>query len=472
MGLITKEVEILISAKNVKHLESKGYEIPKIKNKNGKLVFQKNIKILVNVIDLQNGSHAEIDIECDCCEKLLNNIKWKDYLRCVKEDGKYYCLNCALKTYVKDKANKTKLKNGKSFEQWCINNDRQDVLKRWDYELNDLLPSETTHATANKYYFKCPKNIHKSELKNIRNFTSGEEGVMNCNQCNSFAQYNIDNLDEKFLEKYWYYEKNTIDPWDISYGSKKFVYIKCQEKDYHGSYNITCSDFVNGYRCGYCKCDKLVHPLDSIGKLLKDNNKLNLWSNINKKSPYEYSTHSGQEVYWKCPEGKHEDYPRSINSSNRSDIRCPECTQEKNESILQEKVRLYINNIYNFTLLHENKCTIKCINPKSKQKLLFDNEVKELKLIIEIHGVQHYEINWYHYLQAKHNNTTPEQELHYQKVKDRYKRMFAKSKINNYHYLEIPYYTNDKKETWKKLIDDNIDYIIKLKYIEDKNKIA
>jgi len=55
--------------------------------------------------------------------------------------------------------------------------------------------------------------------------------------------------------------------------------------------------------------------------------------------------------------------------------------------------------------------------------------------------------------------------------------MFAKSKINNYHYLEIPYYTDDKKETWKKLIDDKINEIcgirginkaVNEKYIEDK----
>ena len=55
---------------------------------------------------------------------------------------------------------------------------------------------------------------------------------------------------------------------------------------------------------------------------------------------------------------------------------------------------------------------------------------------------------------AKKNNTTPDYELHYQKLKDRYKRIFAKSQ--GYFYVEIPYWADDKDETWKKLIDDKI----------------
>jgi len=45
-----------------------------------------------------------------------------------------------------------------------------------------------------------------------------------------------------------------------------------------------------------------------------------------------------------------------------------------------------------------------------------------------------------------------------QKVRDRYKRIFAKSQ--GYFYLEIPYWTDDKEETWNKLIDDNIKQIL------------
>ena len=31
-------------------------------------------------------------------------------------------------------------KNKKSFYDWCVENNREDILDRWDYELNDCSP--------------------------------------------------------------------------------------------------------------------------------------------------------------------------------------------------------------------------------------------------------------------------------------------------------------------------------------------
>ena len=469
MGLITKTVIVKWNSKIKKYYESKGYIYTKMGDE-----FEVKIK------DLAKGSHALVNVKCDCedCKSpYLKPIIWRDYLKCVKEDDKYYCQKCSMKVLTKDKTKKTKLKNSKSFEEWCIENNRKDVLDRWDYELNKLKPNSVFYCSNNKYYFKCPIGLHKSELKSINSFTYGHEGSINCNQCNSFAQWVIDNIGEEFLDKYWDYGKNNelgIDPWEISHQKNIKVWIKCQKKDYHESSEILCSEFINGGRCSYCSNFK-VHPLDSLGKLLEDKGLLNSWSNENKKSPYEYNPKSTQFAYWKCSDGKHEDYYRNIKDSNNAEFRCPKCSRERTESILQEKVRLYLESLNIYTILHEYNCNIIAQNPKIKNKwgqMPFDNEIKELKLIIETHGKQHYEIVPWHKSLAIKNNTTPEQELHYQKVKDRYKRMFAKSKINNYHYLEIPYYTDDEDKTWKKLINDKIDYIIKLKYIEERNKVA
>ena len=540
MGLITKTVIMKWHYKNKEHYISKGYLFTKIGD-----------EFEVKVEDLTNNSNIKVNVKCDsedCNNPYLKPIHWQTYLKCVKNDGKYYCHKCAIPQRIIN-ATATKLKNGRSFEQWCIENDNQDVLDRWDYVLNILKPSEILYGTPKKYYFKCPRGIHKSELKCINSFTNGHQGTMNCNQCNSFAQYNIDNIGDDFLEKYWDYENNNKlgnNPWGISYASNKYVYIYCQEKDYHDSYytncfefsinntrcpycdskkihprdsfaqyhinntdinfldkywdwdkNIVnpwgisrsnntqiiyikcqkenyhdsyktmCNDFTNGHRCSYCNSNSgKVHPLDSLGKVLEDKGLLNLWSDKNKKSPYEYPPYSHQQVYWKCPEGKHDDYPREISSSNCKYFYCPKCIRENNESILQNKIRKYINTL-NYIILHEHNCSILPINPKLKganNTLPYDNEIKELKLIIECHGEQHYKITGFHKLHAKRNNTTPEYELHYQKVKDRYKRMFAKSQ--GHFYLEIPYFLDDKEETWKKLIND------KIKYIEEQNNIA
>ena len=50
------------------------------------------------------------------------------------------------------------------------------------------------------------------------------------------------------------------------------------KKDYHKSYDITCGNFMAGWRCSYCVSRK-IHPKDSLGQLLESKNMLNLWSN-------------------------------------------------------------------------------------------------------------------------------------------------------------------------------------------------
>jgi len=449
MGLISKTVIVKWNSVNKKWLESKGHIFTKMKD-----------DFEVSVVDLTNGSNTLVNVKCDginCENPYLKPMQWQYYLKYVHDDNTYYCNDCATKLFSGKKGRKTKLSKSKSFYQWCIENNKLYYLELWDYKLNKYKPDEISYGTNDKYYFKCPKGIHRSELKCIKIYTRGSNNSISCNKCNSFAQCGIDNLGENFLEKYWVSEENTIDPWEISSGNaniKDKVLIKCQNKKYHGNYKVTCFDFLNGARCPFCNIGNNGEPhiLDSLGTLFPCT--LNLWSNKNKKSPYDYTPNSGKEVWWKCSEGKHDDYYREINSSNNYDFRCPECTCERNESLLQEKVRLHIES-FKYTVLHEHKCTIVPKNPKTKCNMPFDNELVELKLIIEVMGMQHYKISSWHKKQAKLKNTTPEYELHYQKLKDRYKRIFAKKQ--GYFYLEIPYWTDDKEETWKMLINEKID---------------
>ena len=357
----------------------------------------------------------------------------------------------------KQKMRKTKLSNSKSFEQWCIENNRQDVINRWDYELNGCSPKDVCYGTNKKYWFKCLTHPeHKSELKDIHSFTNGQEGSIKCKQCNSIAQWFIDNnLD---IKDYWDYEKNgDLNPWIISRGSKKKIWIKCQEKDYHGSYEIVCKNFtINNARCPYCNNHHgLVHPKDSLGQKIVDKYGeqylRNIWSNKNEKSPFEIAPNSIELFWWDCPDGKHEPCQKNANHMTTLEYRCSKCAEERKESIIEEKTRIYLQEL-NYIVKTEHNCSIRPINPKTKQKLLFDNEIileNGKHLIIEVHGEQHYKLGVF-------NNT--KKELHYQQVKDRYKRI--KCIQEGYEYLEIPYTAFDKKETYKKLIDYKIKEIL------------
>ena len=461
MGLITKEVKIVLSSSNVKRYESLGYEIPKKQNKYNKIVYDIGSEIKVETNDLPLSSQVKVDIKCDSCKKIITRL-WQSYQRYKKDDGRYYCNGCSHKLYGAENIRKIKLKNGLSFAKWCTENDKEDVLLRWS-NINNFKPDEISYASDYKIWFDCPSSIHTPEFKKINNFTSGHEGVMDCKACNSFAQWGIDHIDKNFLNKYWDYDKNKdINPWEISKGtSRNKVWIKCQNKDYHVSYLVSCGNFTNkDNRCPLCSNKNgKVHPLDSLGELLKNKELLSIWSSENKKSPYEYAPFSKQKVYWKCVEGEHDDYLRTIHNSNICNFQCPKCIRERDESFLQEKVRKYCNEL-GYIILHEHSCTICPVNPKTNRILPFDNEVVDLKLIIEVHGIQHYKIVGFHQLDADRFGITPEQSLEYQQWKDKYKKDYALSQ--GYFYLEVPYRTDNESETWKELINNTIEEIKKV----------
>ena len=209
---------------------------------------------------------------------------------------------------------------------------------------------------------------------------------MNCKQCNSIAQYILDNFPNKKLEEVWDYEKNgDLDPWNVSYGSSKKCWFKCQEKDYHESYKMCCNNFSNNHYC-------------------------------------------------------------------------PLCTEEKEKSIIEEKTESYLKQL-GYKVKTEHNCTIRPVNPKTKQPLPFDNEIileNGKHLIIEVHGKQHYEINENsNFLKV---GQTIEEYLHQRKLYDRYKRI--KCIQAGYYYLELPYTVFSKKEIYKTLINNKIKEIL------------
>ena len=208
------------------------------------------------------------------------------------------------------------------------------------------------------------------------------------------------------------------------------------------------------YKCVYC-IGRKVHPLDSFGNKYPE--LIDLWGEQNQKTPFEYTPSSNQSAWFKCENGLHDDYRRRINDVNRRGFRCPECAKIKKESRLQQKVRLYFNEL-GYSLLHEYECTIIDTNPITNYKMPYDNQEDEvLKLIIEVNGKQHYEVDKLTIMQALHYNKKPEEILKNQQWKDEHKKEYALSR--GYHYLEIPYLTI-KNDEYKILINNKIKEIL------------
>lgn len=246
--LLSKTVKIKWISFHKNYYLDKGYKFTKIKD-----------EFEVKIEDLSNNSHAIVEVQCDNCNTILKPMTWQVYKKYVHNDGKYYCRKCSLNLYGNEKMRKTRLKNGKSFYQWCIENNRQDILDRWDYELNEYTPSEINYGTGKKYYFKCPNGIHESELKSLGRLISGQTINLNCDKCNLIAS------NYAYLEKYFV---NKNDFLECTIGSIKRVSLKCPDCG-HIKNNMNIPDLIkHGFSCPKCG-DGISYPEKFVFSVLE-----------------------------------------------------------------------------------------------------------------------------------------------------------------------------------------------------------
>lgn len=211
-----------------------------------------------------------------------------------------------------------------SFEQWCIDNNRQDILTRWDYEMNDCNPSDISFKSNNKYYFKCSEGLHPSKAYKICDLHKSKYPQIRCKQCNSFAQYIINEYGEDYLNKIWS-NYNKVSPWDVFARSNTKYWFNCLDNPNH-VYDIEPYHYSSGIGCPYCSHHR-INKENSLGA--EHSEVLKIWSDKNTSSPYEFAPHSSESVWWKCNNGIHKDYKRKITRSNTARFICPECSKQQ-----------------------------------------------------------------------------------------------------------------------------------------------
>ena len=91
MGLLTKEVKVNLTSRNIAYYEKLGYEIPRYYDVTGnKYKVKRGTTIFVNVSDLPQNSMWKVKIECDNCHSIINQ-PFESYNKYKKENGLYYC---------------------------------------------------------------------------------------------------------------------------------------------------------------------------------------------------------------------------------------------------------------------------------------------------------------------------------------------------------------------------------------------
>ncbi len=129
---------------------------------------------------------------------------------------------------------------------------RPDLALEWDYEKNDLKPSEISSGSHKKVWWKCKEN-HVWLTKIYHRVVSGSNCPYCCNQkicpdgSNSLEFLRPDLVVE------WDYEKNKLGPGQYSPFSHKKAWWRCAKGH---KWSAMISNRANGRNCSFCKINK------------------------------------------------------------------------------------------------------------------------------------------------------------------------------------------------------------------------
>lgn len=230
------------------------------------------------------------------------------------------------------------------------------------------------------------------------------------------------------IDEIWDWKKNNdlnINPYNLTYGSSKKIWIKCQNKKYHGSYEVTCKHFHNGSSCPYCfHIHGKVHYFDSLGFLYHDIAKMiveDSRNNLTYMDTYLICPLSEKKYYYKCLKcGKHSDKTVRLNLLVKNLTSCKFCSD--GISIPNK----FMANI--FKQLNEEFITeLSSKEFSGKNYFKYDFYLPKYNMIVEVNGLQHYE------------ECTRGRSLFEEQMNDLFKYKCAKGHVNNYIVIDCRY---------------------------------
>lgn len=275
------------------------------------------------------------------------------------------------------------------------------------------------------------------------------------------------------LDDLWNWEKNNennVNPYYISYGSTKKIWLYCLEHDYHNydrydnkiGYQTTCNNFSQGKRCGYCNGTSKSHWKDSLGYLYDDIAKMIAIpeNNLTFEDTFEITPKSGRKFYIKCLRcGKVCSDKKDLHHIQNYGFSCNYCSDgisipEKFMSNILKQLDINFQTQLNKSIF------------KWCGEYKYDFYIPVFNMIIETHGRQHYE-------DCRYNDYDVEK----QKKIDEDKRTIAlKNNIQNYIVVNCQYSTltwlkeNIEKELSSSFNLSNMDW--KLAWRECQNSLC
>lgn len=180
---------------------------------------------------------------------------------------------------------------------------------KYNYSIK-VIENGTNRIKVNVTHLYCMSEI----IIKLENFNKYINKCKNCCGCyEKSIAYHIEVELGLDLDDIWNWKKNNengINPYYISCGSNREIWLYCQEHDYHNydregnkvGYKTKCSRFYKGHRCSFCGNsgethwkDSLAYNYPQIAKMIAIEE-----NNLTFEDCYNIACQSNKKFYFKC----------------------------------------------------------------------------------------------------------------------------------------------------------------------------
>lgn len=249
------------------------------------------------------------------------------------------------------------------------------INKIFDFDNNDLDPNTVSSGTAKKFNWKCPE-CSTEWVTSMMSITRGS-GCPTCAGTRVKPGFNdIASTHSSLVASFWDYNRNTIDPKNISKGSTNKVWWLCP-KCYHSWDSAPYNVIGNGSRCPLCSNKVVVSGINDLSTTDPDVVKT-LWSTRNSIEPTLVHRGSNTPRLWECLRGHQWSAP--VSDVVVRGTRCRSCS--KSVSDQEREVHKFISDSYTGDVLFNDRTILE------GQEI--DIYIPEYRLAIEYNGVYYH----------------------------------------------------------------------------------
>ena len=220
--------------------------------------------------------------------------------------------------------------------------DIPELLAEWDFEKNDIKPTEITKGSHRKVWWKCKEgHSYYAQVNNIANgkrcpVCAGRKVLVGFNDLETWC---INNNSEHLIREYSKENKQQMS--EFTMGTHKEVVWIC-EKGHH--YKMKISDrTVSHFGCPICSNHRLLSGYNDFCTWSKNNLPILIkeYSVKNKVNMDQIMPNSTIKVIWECSMCGFE-YQSSPNSRVNMRSGCPKCAKRLYSSFPEQAILYYI----------------------------------------------------------------------------------------------------------------------------------